>query len=387
MYNTITPINFKGYDVRPLKGFVMSCNPHNIASEMNHIGQKEGFKVYSFVDKQLKEEVPPKSKMQTFMWAQDLWTVANNKLHTFFNNQYSNELLNIFNLNTDNLQVNKRKSSWFLKEIAKNNGNATSALDKSHIPGGNFYVVKNHEKEDELLIGKDELAKYNLDEIKEIFNTKKVTVLPFMDYHIDLFVRPLENKVILLTDDNLSLKALRNGHKKISEFIKQLSDKQEILKYSNSMKKFSSYINKFEKQISANEYATTAETEKTLVDSGYKVIRVPGRLYELSKDAGEQGSFLECDCNYINANVVKNKKGELVYITNKSNIDSETLGLTEEMNEKCGFSFENAFKDSISDYINQDNIYFIKGEDDFVAKTMLKKLQGGIHCLCAEVPE
>ena len=173
MYNTITPINFKGYDVRPLKGFVMSCNPHNIASEMNHIGQKEGFKVYSFVDKQLKEEVPPKSKMQTFMWAQDLWSIVNNKLHTFFNNQYSNELLNIFNLNTDNLQANKRKSSWFLKEIAKNNGNATSALDKSHIPGGNFYVVKNHEKGDELLIGKDELAKYNLDEIKEIFNTKK----------------------------------------------------------------------------------------------------------------------------------------------------------------------------------------------------------------------
>ena len=39
--------NFKGYDARALKGFLMSSNCQNIALEMSNIGKKEGFKIYS----------------------------------------------------------------------------------------------------------------------------------------------------------------------------------------------------------------------------------------------------------------------------------------------------------------------------------------------------
>ena len=42
--------NFKGYDARPLKGFLMSSNSWGIANEMRYIGEKEGFKVYSLVE-------------------------------------------------------------------------------------------------------------------------------------------------------------------------------------------------------------------------------------------------------------------------------------------------------------------------------------------------
>ena len=52
--------------------------------------------------------------------------------------------------------------------------------------------------------------------------------------------------------------------------------------------------------------------------AGYKPICVPGRVYNiLGRDDEEQS--LQHFCNYINANVLKNRKNEIVYITNKSN--------------------------------------------------------------------
>ena len=95
--------------------------------------------------------------------------------------------------------------------------------------------------------------------------------------------------------------------------------------------------------------------------------------------------FLTHDCNYMNANVLINKDKELVYITNKSNFDKE-IGLTPDLIRKTGFSFENEFIKTLAPYIKPDKIYFIDGEDNYVSKSMLKDSQGGIHCICAEVP-
>ena len=87
----------------------------------------------------------------------------------------------------------------------------------------------------------------------------------------------------------------------------------------------------------------------------------------------------------MNANTFINKDGELVYITNSSNFDSE-LGISTELAKKIGCSLEDAFINSISPFIKKEHIYFIKGENNFVETTMLKEFWGGIHCTCAEIP-
>ena len=88
----------------------------------------------------------------------------------------------------------------------------------------------------------------------------------------------------------------------------------------------------------------------------------------------------------MNANVIKNRDGKLVYITNKSSVD-DMLKLTPEISEKIGFSFEDEFIKSISDYVDREHIYFINGEKDFVKDRLLYDFGGGIHCLCTEIPE
>ena len=118
--------------------------------------------------------------------------------------------------------------------------------------------------------------------------------------------------------------------------------------------------------------------------TGFKPILVPARFYNVTGEKEEEQS-LQHICNYINANVYKNKKNELVYITNKSNIDS-MLGLTDEISQKIGFSFEKSFINSISKYVKPNKIYFIKGDNNFVADEMLTIYQGGIHCASTEIP-
>ena len=62
------------------------------------------------------------------------------------------------------------------------------------------------------------------------------------------------------------------------------------------------------------------------------------------------------------------------------------LGLTDEISQKIGFSFEKSFINSISKYVKPNKIYFIKGDNNFVADEMLTIYQGGIHCACTEIP-
>jgi hypothetical protein len=122
------------------------------------------------------------------------------------------------------------------------------------------------------------------------------------------------------------------------------------------------------------------------------VIRVPGRIYEtVFRRYG--GKFSNANfnndlkhlCNYINANVLINPNGDLVYITNKSSFDKK-LGITPKIVKEVGCSFEEAFIESILPYVKREHIYFIKGDKNSL-ETMLSRLGGGIHCTCAEIPE
>lgn len=361
--------NFKGYDVRPLKGFLMSSNPYSIANEMKAVADKEGFKMYSVVKGAIcREGVHPTETSISDIWAQDIWTVLKDNLLCDTNNRAAGYIKSFFRLKDNAVQETRRANNNDLKEC--------------HIPGGNVFIVKGSE-EDELLIGEDVLKDFDISEIKKMYNIDEITILPQMDFHLDLFIRPLDNKKILLTDDNLSLEVLKKGYSKFLNFTSSLSEEEKKKYYIQNLC-FQNLIRDCEFFQKENCNAKSEDVEKILTEKGFEVIKVPGRIYETGDY--HKADFLYHLCNYMNANVIKNPEGKLVYITNKSSID-DMLKLTPEISKKIGFSFEDEFIKSISDYVDKEHVYFINGDKDFIKEKMLYGYGGGIHCVCTEIPE
>ena len=87
----------------------------------------------------------------------------------------------------------------------------------------------------------------------------------------------------------------------------------------------------------------------------------------------------------MNAIITKNKKGEMVYISNKSDFDKR-IGLTPEIIKESGFSFEKEFVNSLKPYIKEENVYFLEGKNGEIQDS-LENLAGGIHCLTMEMPQ
>jgi len=380
----------------------MSGNPGYTALEMRSIAKKEGFKVFT-AGKTITEEIPPLCPRKNDIWAQDMWTILKNRLLAFEISEISESIKKFFNLEENNpLQTQKITDIMekvkdapvifkrYDEEIEFPRSPNLSQIancrikEQAHIPGGNAYIVKG-DTEEELIIGESELEKYSVDEIKKIYNVNKVTVLPQMDYHIDLFIRPLDNKRILVTDDDLTLQVLKDGLEKLEKYQKTLPYAKRD-RYSSNKHRLKQIINKMEEGVLFNSLAQTDEIVTILEENGYTTIRVPGRIYNLEQVSSDEPSLIH-DCNYINANVLKKDNGELVYITNWSDIDSTKIGLPDEIQKRIDFNFQNAFIDSISKYVKPEHIYFIKGNDEYVTKKMLPELGGGIHCICAEIPK
>ena len=363
---SISSNNFKGYDARPLKGFLMSGNPYGIAREMKNIGQKEGFKIYSLLnDIECAEGLMHIGYSTNKLWAQDMWTIVKNKLQAFSFNNSTKLIKDFFNLDTTHMQKN-----------------CFDPLQRDHISGGNLFIVNNGISE-ELLIGEDELLRKDVSELLETYGVNKVIPIPQMDFHIDLFIRPLDKKRILLADDKLALDALKEGKSKLEKYVATLPpEKQKV--YRNIFKNFNREIKEFKKNIKLNKNPKSEDVEKVLERAGYEVIKVPGRIYNSADIDYEM--FLSHICNYINANAFINEKGDLVYITNKSAID-DLLGLTPELSKKIGFSFEDSFIKSIEPYVKREHIYFVEGKEGFVKNFMLTVNQGGIHCATMEIPK
>lgn len=392
--------NFRGYDARPLRGFIMGTNRGGIADEMAAIGKKEGFKIYSVISDRLCAK-PPKTEGVFNMWAQDRWTILKNKLFYFLPGKPTEAIKNYFGLKYDLTQKVTRDIEY--EKLSNKEGNLVIYDDrlkrfcldfekielpaKTHIPGGNMYFIKGDvEGEEEVIIGKDELGKYSLKDIQEMFGAKKITVLPQMDYHVDLFIRPLDNKRILLADDNMTMEVLEKALAKIKENATILKPLQYI-RYKQISLNLENIIMNFSWASYRNTLPKTDEIEQILKNSGYEVIRVPGRLYEV-KDMYRNGSedSLQHSCNFINANVFKNNEGDLVYITNKSQLDS-MMAMDKRTREELGISFEKTFTEAISKYVKPEHVYFLSGEDNYIPNSMLYETMGGIHCTCVEVPQ
>lgn len=369
--------SFKGYDARPLKGFLMAENLRGIQDEMAAIGKKEGFKIYSLIGRYNRRTCQEGTTEFSWMgyepWTQDYWTITKNSLLSNAPQQETESIKNFFGLNS----INNGKGLTFLTE-------------QKHIPGGNCYIVKSGNTE-EILIGEynanpEHSANYSAEEIKSMYGVDKVISIPQIDYHIDLFLRPLDNKRILLNDDKMSIEILKTMKDKLIKHISTIPP-NEAEEFNNALININDAIvrNEAETLTYAEELAKEAnsnDVEKVLQENNYEVIRVPGNLYNLR--GGIYGLTKKYKFNFINANVVKNNNGELVYITNKSDLD-EVLGLTPKVKEIIDGGVEDYFARTLSKYVKPEHIYFVSGKENAVAKYMLGNCYGGIHCACTEV--
>lgn len=427
--NTQQNINFQGYDARRLKGFVMNSNFAGIAEEMRKIGEIENFKVYLFENSPVKPHLKTDSfeftRNNKGCWAQDYWGIIGNSLLAFENSPKTEMLKNFFNLKNNkfqefihemmnvkdqheyvdllyNLPIVKKNGKEYVEiptskgfeyfdrkihdtELAKNKKLLQDILSKTHIKGGNYFITKNKQGEDELLIGQNELKKFSIEELQQIFKIKNIHPIPQADFHIDLFLRPLKDKKVLIDDDNTMLETLFKGFENIQNAAFKANE-EEREKFKIPFVKTATYFKQFKKILSINPYANMKEVENSLIKAGYEPIKVPSRLFEIYGDKnGDKNSYLLKQLqNYMNANVLINDKNEVVYITNKSHLD-ESLGLTDEIKEKTGFSLEQAFLDKIKPYI--DKVYFVSGENNAIEKQLFAEQYGGIHCMCMEIPE
>lgn len=358
-----TPVNFKGYDARRLKALCLTFNKNNIADELAEVGQKVGFDVFVASDKSLVRPQMLKHKEFRWVvsdpWAQDIavFTPENKVVSTCKNSNYSTVL-----------------GAAFDKE---------PKLELITPQGGNFFYVKDTDGKDIVLSGKSNKG-YMLHstEIDDIYGVDKVDYIPQMDFHIDLFLRPLDNKRVLIADDTMTVNLLQKGIDAVKKY-KQYSGLNFIEKsvYTRILNKLNKALESFEDAIKTNRFAKLAETENALSKKGYKVHRVPGRIYNIEFEKSD----LKHELNYMNAVVTKDKNGNLVYITNKSLFDIN-MGITPKIAERTGFSFENEFVNILSNFVPKENIYFIGGKKDEI-HWLLKNRSGGIHCLVTEVPE
>lgn len=346
-------INFKGHEARKLDALVVQNRKHNaniIFEQLNNIAMQHKLRVI-----QAPKDAPT--------WIQDYIVITPEKKALGYL-AHSDELT---------------KQCGFEKIDSNNPLNFKSDTSE----GGNIFYVKNKDNQNILIYSKDEKTDCLLGLEKE-YNVAKIIELPKADYHTDLFITPIGDNKILVANDNLMLEEITKMSQKISDFITANPTDKDIDRLKQIQEKIINLGIEFSssKEVFKNKNADEQVCE-ILEKEGFEIIKVPSRLYECNKDTPILLSRRKL--NYSNAITFKNDKNEVVYITGKSHIDDE-IGITKEISKKVGIGFENAFKDSISEHIKLENIYFINGSDDIPLSDVLYKFGGGLHCMCFEVP-
>ena len=289
----------------------------------------------------------------------------------------------------NDLQTNKTiplSEEYVVTTFGKTKESLDKMLDNTHLRGGNYFITKNKSGEDEVLIGADELKKFNHEQIQQMLKVDKIHVIPQMDKDLDMFIRPLNNGKVLIADDNMTKNAMAEGLIKIKETAQKCVARNDYASYERLHRPYnmlSMMLDAFDNVAAANKFAKTDETAKALEKAGYEVIRVPGRLYSVSQKNPDKLTTLY---NFMNANVLLNNDNELVYITNDSIFDRATLGITKDIENMTGFSMKKSFFNELGKYVNLEHAYTIAGDNNAITETLLNDGKG-IHSMCAEVLE
>lgn len=409
-------ISFKGYDARDLKGLMFTDK--SSADAVKKAAKDTGLDVYTpnIASKSIRKEQYEMAQKNQLLWAQDYFTFLNHKAKGVLFDGTRDILRRVLKASSDGV----KKDMGF--EPIKS---------QPHIRGGNFFVC-NKKGKNELLISENRLI-YDPELCKKIFNVEKINIIPKLDYHLDLFIRPLDDGNVLVADYEMTKSGMQEGIEKIKTYMSSNEiTEQEKQELEDVIAAIKNQLDKFEITLGFAPYKPLENTSKVvdvLKNAGYNPIRVPGAYYyldgmkskekekqllsnfdnnmktleELSKNESCEiqqrvKNLIELETfktknnpnlgvefvnmyenNFVNAIVAK-KDGKLVYITNDSLLDKK-MGITPEIEAKTGFSTKGMFIESVAPYIDKENIRFI----DEKTTEKLFKLMGGVHCTAAEI--
>lgn len=408
-------IEFKGYDARPLRGlFVLDKSCEGAVNQLKKLTEKTGLDIFTpnIASKSINKEYASQAQQKHLLWCQDYLTNTRKKFIIF--DKSRDFLTRILRGVTDGMKKDLGLEPFGVPE---------------HIRGGNFFICNNNGRE-ELLINKLK-GNYTEDVLKMAFNVERIHYIPSLDYHLDLFIRPLKDGKVLVADDSLTMKGLKTGIDKINEYLcKNNVDNNDKKILHDILDKLDEKIKFFDVTLNGSPrkpIETTEQVAKALTDAGYEPIKVPANYYILEgvktadkvkehsinfeKNSAELRrlaktpeelrkveEYIEIQKklmsnsetfgvelnnlysnNFVNA-IVTEKDGKIIYITNASLLDKQ-LGITPEIENRIDFSMKKLFVDSVKPYIDKENIHFIN-ED--TTEKLFEKF-GGVHCIGAEI--
>jgi len=417
-YNSQKKQSFKGYDARPVKALVCrSTHSPKLTKQISDIFAKHDIQLFQQWKYYIKN-LTIRPDLETYLSAiktydaHDFFTIANNKLYALaedINHMYDRlaKLLGI-ELNT----VQKSLAPNYIERTDMPDEKKRE-LNNKHIISSNLFIVK--DGDDEIaLVGEREAQKlfdldyygrtlpsfrerqFELDELQEVLGVKKIIPLPQRGGNLDQFIRPLDNKRILLADEQMSFDIIKQLEERYDEFEKSYDHSQnnenkisegmsglhilmrrsrfeEIKKGYNIAKQYREYYNQKD-----FDYV-----EKKLTENGFEVIRVPGRIsgLMLNEKGLEDVYTLE---NPVSSIAVKDKNEELIYVA--STFIDEYLFLTPELIKKIGYSFEKELRNVFHKFIKQENLHLLKPEESFFLRLRDGSFKG-LHRDFLEVPD
>ena len=412
----ISPIAFRGWDACPVRTlYVMrpkSQRDQTITfnQELGEIAKQEGFQVKELREKTVKACWP----QDEFMINAAGSLITKNREHSHFNNETLWQVVNDF----------KQKYGFKIKE---------APMDFV-VEGGNLFLGKKPDGEPFVLIGNrteytfgsDEYDKYRqvlsaaaaqdpfgmlpllekarlgdtaeLDKATRRFlektkmgndilkqktaatfgvEDKNVYVVPQMNVHLDLFMRPMGYPNILVNDPEYALKNLNDLGVELSKDPATIeADFQYLRELYESTERYTKRLHK--------KFGNTAnDVVNSLKSQGFNPIRI-GAVY------GE-GFYEElingCQINFLNGIAHKRPDGQLSYITNgtmRNDVDKRLEELFEkQLNEKIPGGMA--------------KVHFVYGKLDNIQhphhKTWnsvsfdLMNSGGGVHCQVVEEPD
>lgn len=412
-------ISFKGYDARELQGLVFTDTKYANSVKKTLRNSSTNIDIYTpeIASKSVKKDYNLLVEKNAMMWAQDYLTFLRKPFNAVL---------------ADNSRELLQRTMKGIAGGIKNSLGIKGVPTDPHLRGGNFFICESNGKKEMLLLKDRDV--YPHDFIKQLYNVDNVVEIPRLDYHLDLFLRPLDDGKVLVADNEMTKKVLEEGMLRIDKYLaKGVSDEKEKEKLKQILNDLYILIKKLEITEEFDKYKpkeTVSQIVDVLQNAGYKPIRVPACYYELdgkvfkdkiqdlehnyAENAKKVRDFVsgkpkhmqnfaenwlkfhkyraennpnfgvelynKYDNNFINAIVAK-QNGKLVYITNESLLD-EKLGITPEIAEKIDFSTKKMFVESIKDYVDEENIHFI----DTKTTEKLFKYMGGIHCTASEIP-
>ena len=185
--------NFTGYDARKLRGLFISDK--RCAEQIKKFANVLEVDIYtpSIASKSIRKDYAEVTNSNQFIWAQDYVTVMDTRAI-------------LFDSTREHIKRVLRASTDGLSKVLK----LPTIKSEPHLRGGNFFVcdVNGIKK---LIVGDNRANIYPQDLFKKIFGVDEICPIPRLDWHIDLFIRPLDNGNVLVADYNATQKGLNDG--------------------------------------------------------------------------------------------------------------------------------------------------------------------------------